>query len=369
MGRAAGTALLGLALALAAATFGAQALYVPGVGLLLLGAVAGGWVRLAARSARIVRAPIPARVVEGEPLELRIEVRAGAAGLPGGEVRDPALSRPLPLRPTGQARRGLRGTISFARRGMRELGAPELRLADPLALAERRVAGSGRAAVLVLPRIEPVVAAGGGGLSRAGLGRPGGAEEALEVDGLRPYREGTPASRIHWPALARGRGLVERRLRAESEDRPLVVLDARGPGGEAGDEALDAAVRAAASLARALAAAGGCDLLLPGERRAATLDTGLGGWAGAHARLALVARSARPPLLRGPLRRGALVYVAASRIERLPPEAAALARGPALLVVPGSLPGRAAALEVAGCRGYAAGGRRRSGARSREAVA
>ena len=29
---------------------------------------------------------------------------------------------------------------------------------------------------------------------------------ATEVDGLRPYRPGTPASRIHWPALARGRG-------------------------------------------------------------------------------------------------------------------------------------------------------------------
>lgn len=369
MGRAAGTALLGLALALAAATFGAQALYVAGVGLLLLGLVAAGWVRLAARSARIERAPLPARAAEGEPLELRIEVRAGAAGLPGGEVRDPALSRALPLRPTGQARRELRGTVSFARRGLRELGPPQLRLTDPLALAERRVTGSGGATVLVLPRIEPVSAAGGGGLSRAGLGRPGGAEEALEIDGLRPYREGTPASRIHWPALARGRGLVERRLRAESEDRPLVVLDARAPGGEAGEVALDAAVRAAASLARALAAAGGCDLLLPGERRPVTLDPGLGGWAAAHARLALVGRSARPPLLRGPLRRGAVVYVASSGIDRLPPEAAALARGPALLVVPGGLPGRPAALAVAGCRGYVAVERRRSGARSREAVA
>ena len=51
---------------------------------------------------------------------------------------------------------------------------------------------------------------------------------ATEVDGLRPYRQGTPASRIHWPALARGAGLLERRLRADTDSRPLVVVDARG---------------------------------------------------------------------------------------------------------------------------------------------
>ena len=53
---------------------------------------------------------------------------------------------------------------------------------------------------------------------------------AVDIDGLRPYRPGTPASRIHWAALARGAGLLERRLRADGDTRPLVVLDARSPG-------------------------------------------------------------------------------------------------------------------------------------------
>ena len=88
---------------------------------------------------------------------------------------------------------------------------------------------------------------------------------AVDLDGLRPYRPGTPASRIHWPAVARGAGLIERRLQADGDARPLVVLDARTPAsaGRAGVDLLDAAVRAAASLvlefsARAEAAACSC---------------------------------------------------------------------------------------------------------------
>ncbi len=93
---------------------------------------------------------------------------------------------------------------------------------------------------------------------------------AVELDGLRAYRPGTPASRIHWPALAKGAGLLERKLRVAGDTVPLVVLDARGPEplGQHGDH-LDAAVRAAASLTLELARARGCRLLLPGEQAGA----------------------------------------------------------------------------------------------------
>jgi uncharacterized protein (DUF58 family) len=109
---------------------------------------------------------------------------------------------------------------------------------------------------------------------------------ATEVDGLRPYRPGTPASRIHWAALARGAGLLERRLRAEQESRPLVVLDSRCDGDES--DLLDAAVRAAASLLFELARDVGCGLLTPGSGRPLQVDQRLGGWSVAHAHLALV---------------------------------------------------------------------------------
>ncbi len=359
-GRAAGTALLGLLLLLTAGAFDAEALYVPGVGLVLLGAGAAVWVRLAARSAAIARTAVPGRVVEDEEVVVSLEVRAGPAGLPGAEIRDALAGGPRPLAATGEARRVVRHAATFPRRGLRRFPPPALRLADPLGLAERTVVGGGGPVeILVLPRLDTVRAVAGGGLDRAGLGRAGQAEAAIEIDGLRPYRDGAPASRIHWPTVARGGGLVERRLRAEHDARPLVVLDARAEPGPAGEAALDAAVRAAASLARALARAGGCDLLLPGERRAVPLEADLAAWPAAHARLALVEGGARPPTLRGQARRGPVLYVAARRLDRLPAPAAAIARGVTVLLVPpdaaGAAPGPPADLEVAGCRGHVLG--------------
>ena len=133
----------------------------------------------------------------------------------------------------------------------------------------------------MLPRIEPVTAPGGGG---AGAG-PGRARHApglsgrrldaslaeLEIDGLRPYREGAPASRIHWPTVARRGEMLERRLVAELDSAPLVVLDRSAP---ASEEALDSAVRAAASLCVWLgpqpAAARSCCPETAGRSRSAT---------------------------------------------------------------------------------------------------
>jgi hypothetical protein len=181
------------------------------------------------------------------------------------------------------------------------------------------------------------------------------------VDGLRPYRPGTPASRIHWPALARGAGLIERRLRADGDSRPLVVLDARcGPAGGEVDagEVLDAAVRAAASLTLELARRGGCRLLLPGERRAVPVESDLAGWPGVHARLALVEGGVaeRPPVLGPGAKAGPVLYVAAQALERLPAAISGAGARSCLLVLPAGVPAPAGAtlsFEVCGCRGYA----------------
>src|SRR5207245_2736904 len=83
----------------------------------------------------------------------------------------------------------------------------------PLRLAERELVSSGhRGEVLVLPRIEPVLPVEGGGAPGSeNRGREGGdsgplaraGAPELELDILRPYRQGSPATRIHWPTLAR----------------------------------------------------------------------------------------------------------------------------------------------------------------------
>ena len=72
------------------------------------------------------------------------------------------------------------------------------------------------------------VTAGGGDATPAHARASLLAAAETEIDGLRPWREGSPASRIHWQSLARGAGLMERKLISEADSRPLVVIDPRG---------------------------------------------------------------------------------------------------------------------------------------------
>jgi uncharacterized protein (DUF58 family) len=171
----------------------------------------------------------------------------------------------------------------------------------------------------------------------------------VDVDGLRPLREGTSAARIYWPAVARGAEPMERRLAGEGDGRPLIVLDPRGA---AKPEDVDAAVRAAASLTVHLARGGGCSLLLPGDNRPTTVEPTLAGWPHLHARLAVVPDHGRPVLAGLTGRRGDVIYISA-RVRSSPPAGTGTAGGARLLVVPGGLPGRRALFAVAGCQAYA----------------
>jgi uncharacterized protein (DUF58 family) len=362
--RAAGVAAAGLLLTLAAFMFNTGPLFVAGFAFLLIGLLTPAWVWASARSARVTRRLMAERVVEGEPVEAMIEVRRGRLGLPGGEVIDPlagtavSLSRPLSLI-AGGAKAEVRVVARFARRGLRRLEPPVLVVSDMLGLASSRRAGAGATAeLLVLPRTEPVRWSARERAHRADGADARPADEplaAVDIDGLRPYRPGTSASRIHWAALARGAGLLERRLRADGETRPLIVLDARcgGP-----PEQLDAAVRAAASLALALARRGGCRMLLPGERRAVALEADLLNWPGLHARLAMVegGPQTRPPVLGAGAKLGPVLYVAAQPLERLPAALAGPGGSYCVIVLPEEVAPRqlgAPNFEVAGCRGYA----------------
>jgi uncharacterized protein (DUF58 family) len=366
MRRAVAIGLAGLLLIAVAGVFDVAPLYVPGVAFAVLGLLAPAWVLVAAPRATVTRELPVRRVVEEEDVPIRIAVRAGRLPLPVAAVEDPLLNEPLPL-PIGARRHRVTAVARFARRGRRRLAPPALAVRDPLELARKVVRGKGEDELLVLPRTNPVALGGDGGEgARAGVAALLGLA-ATEVDGVRPYREGTPAARIHWPAFARGAGLMERRLRVDADARPLVVLDARGAATRAD---LDAAVRAAASLCLTFARAGGCALLLPGERRPSAISKELSGWPAAHVRLALVDAPPTPgapeppaPAVAGAgLRKGPVLYVAARQVDRLPPAVRAVARGPSALVVPGTLPGREAVFAVSGCRGYAVTARAPAGA-------
>ncbi len=352
MRRALATASLALAFGLAAALFDAEPLWVPAATLALIGLGSAAWVRFGARGVRVTRTLGARRVMEDEPVTIILEVLAGRIGLPPSQIADPLMPHPVALR--GGTRGGrVRIEARFARRGRRVLALPRVVVADPLGLATREVTARPSPAadeLLVLPRIEPVVAASGGGdatrITRHGLPALG---IEIELDGIRPLREGTPAGRMYWPAIARGAEPQERFLAAASESRPVVVLDPRGA---ATEEALDAAVRATASLARALAKAGGCSVLLPGDRRPVELGETLHGWSHMHARLALVGPTSGPALASLAQRSGPIVFVSARMRARMP-QALGPAHGAArIVVVPGALADRRAMFSVAGCSGY-----------------
>jgi uncharacterized protein (DUF58 family) len=374
--RAAGICLAGLGLILVAFTFESAVLFVPGVALVLIGVVTPAWVAMAARTAAVSRTIHAERVLEQQPLEATLDVHHGRLGLPGAEVIEPLAGNSLPLQVAPAhlhpARIEMRVVVRFERRGRRTLQAPRIRLSDPLGLVSLEREGGGAAQeVLVLPRVVLPQLSAGYDAVRPRFDGQGPASEtlaAIEVDGLQPYQQGTPASRIHWLALARGQGLLERRLRAEGSAAPLVVLDTRcrEPG-----ERLDRAVRAAASLTHYLARRSGCELLLPGDRRAIKVERDLGAWRGAHARLALVEGGPRAPAPAISKHHLTVFYVVSELGADAQVPLVAEQFG-AVLVIPAELGNhmrRAPVLEVAGCVGVPVGeaGARRRLARSRAA--
>jgi uncharacterized protein (DUF58 family) len=351
--RAPVTAALGAALTLAGLGFGLTASLVCGLALLALAVGAVAWVELATIRGRLERERGPMRLEETEPFPLRISLRRALLPPPGGELIDPLLDRSIPVGP--RWRQVVRREVWLEHPGRRHLAPARLVVRDPLGLWQRELDSGEVGELVVLPRIDPVRWSGPGAEANsqsAGSGKASdatsrrGALAQFEVDGLRPYRDGSPASRIHWPAVARTGQMIERRLVAGGEPRPLVVFDPRG-----GDDAQrERAMRAAASLCVELARSGGCELLVPGERRPLTIDPALRAWPEAHVRIAASDPNSGPMLPAG-VRGAALLWVTAG--SSLPRSLRRLRPGSFLITPSGSR--RAASFRVSGCFAYPAG--------------
>ena len=269
---AVGAALLGAALILVAGLFDAEPLYVPGIALLVLPAVAVGVGRGRPRAARRSRARSPARrVQEDEPLLVEIDVaRRGASPCP--PARSATRCSPRPAR-AGRRRAGARACGSaarFARRGRRTLPPPSVaRHATRSGSPERVVRARGPAdEVLVLPRVEPVLAPAGRRAARAAARPAALRRERRRGRSRRPARAPPGRARLAHrlaglraqPASCTSAACAPTATRARSSCSTCAAPRST--------RTLDAAVRAAASLVVHLAERGGCALLLPGERRA-----------------------------------------------------------------------------------------------------
>lgn len=267
MRRGLGAAALALVLMLAAALLGSVALFAFAVGL--LAAVAGCFLvtLVAARCVAVDRTVVPLEVLEGQPVALGFAVR-GLRRIPAhAEILTAGRWRRLDDRLTTRC--------TIERPGPHVVSPSLLRVRDDLGLFSRRVGGGAPQVVLVLPA--PARVEGGRWGSGADpIGDP-------EPDGLRSYSLGTPASRIHWPSVARGGEWQERHIITAPHGDPLVVVDLAGAPSEA---AVDWALRAAAGRIYDLARAGGCRVLLPGERVPTQVGNAAASWQAVHRRLA-----------------------------------------------------------------------------------
>ncbi len=269
MGTSRAVGILAAALIAAGLAFDLASLYEPGVGLLLLIAGARLWVRAGREGSAC------AACARGPPSSRASRSSSGSRSSTA-RFRRPASSFAIRCSTDGQRRASgpeheLSFTTSWDRRGRKRLGPTSLAIRDPLGLCEEVVEGRGprpSSSCRGSSRSDGLGRRRGRGLGALGLlaegstARRGAAAVEVEVDGLRPYRRGSPASRIHWPTVARTREMVELRLHAGAGARPLVVLDSSARVDEA---ALDRAVRAAASLCHRLALGGGCGLAISGE--------------------------------------------------------------------------------------------------------
>jgi uncharacterized protein (DUF58 family) len=289
MRRAVGLLVGAVVLAAAAGALASLELFALAVGLVVITVAAGASVALAARRVVVTRLVPRREAREDQGIAVRFEVRGlGRLPLPVGAEARVGAGGWVPLGERG-------GTLQLmvGRRGGWELAPSRLRMRDGLGIFEWSLLAGGPESLLVLPtpdltvRIPP----------RAGVWSAG---VEADLDGLQAYTPGTPIGRIHWPALARGAGLQQRRLAPPPTGLPLVVVDTTGA---SDPRAVDWAARAAAGVILRLARSGGCQVLLPGDRAATTVTDLAASWRGVHRRLALLG-PAGPAAGRAPLRAG-----------------------------------------------------------------
>jgi uncharacterized protein (DUF58 family) len=292
--------LLGAAVLIAAAgALASLALFALAVGLLVVVVAAGVSVALAAHRLAITRSVPQREAREDQPIRVDFRVRRlGRLPLPVHLQAQADANSWVPL-----GERGGTLQLTVGRRGSWQLAPSRLRLRDGLGICEWPLLAGQPELLLILPAPDlrvPVPP------------RQGAWAADADPDGLQPYVPGSPVGRIHWPALARGAGLQQRRLAAAPSGLPLVVVDTTGA---SDPRAVDWAAQAAAGIVLRLAGSGGCRVLLPGDQAATTVTDAAMEWRGVHRRLAELDPTNGPGAPRVPLRAGqaSAVYIRAAR--------------------------------------------------------
>ena len=282
---------------------------------------AAGWIAAGAWGSQIERELGSRSVLEEQPLAVVITARSGTLPLPPGWIDEPLLPDPVRFQAGpalhARARRDRASGAAAAAGSRRRRSCCATRSGSP----SRSCAATHEDEILVLPRTYPVnVTAAGGEATPAHARAALIAAAETEIDGLRPFREGTPASRIHWPV-----GRARPRDDGAQADLGVRLAPARrarpARAGVAGRARRRGPRRrlAAAALRRAARAARCC---CPGDRRA-VVDRARPARPGRRRTCAWRCSTTRtgPALTAAQNRRGLVVFVSAR--PRRPPAARA----------------------------------------------
>jgi uncharacterized protein (DUF58 family) len=201
------------------------------------------------------------RVIEGEPLELHLQISNTAPWkVPGLVYEQEAIGHSTSEPSIGVALAPVVGlgtetfvwTTSTARRGRFPRRVPHLATGFPFGLERRRKEISAADSILVLPRSFPIVGLPKPRRSPAydGLNEAALAGNSGSTLGLRTYRRGDARRDIHWRQTARVGTLIVREREAFDVTRIRIVVDASRTacGSDEPEVVLDWLTRFAASL-------------------------------------------------------------------------------------------------------------------------
>ncbi|HEX2728343.1 MAG TPA: DUF58 domain-containing protein [Rubrobacteraceae bacterium] len=138
--------------------------------------------------------------------------------------------------------------VSFARRGVYELGPAEVRMTDPFGLLRFARRFVRKTEVVVYPEVHDLAGfpLSGGNVEAGSRGARG--QRGDEFAGLREYRRGDDQRHIHWKSVARTGELFVKEFALEAPRRYTVALDLRRSGIRAVEAEIEDAVSAAASV-------------------------------------------------------------------------------------------------------------------------
>jgi uncharacterized protein (DUF58 family) len=150
--------------------------------------------------------------------------------------------------PASRKDRKIEVPLTFARRGVYELGPADVRVADPFGLLSFARRFEESTEVVVYPRVYELrgFPLRGGDMEAGTRGARG--QRGEEFASLREYRRGDDRRHIHWKSLARTGELFVKEFSLQAPRRHTVVLDLRREGLRSREGEIEDAVSAAASV-------------------------------------------------------------------------------------------------------------------------